>query len=120
MINPQELRIGNIVYAHPDNPNYYQLKSFNEGIGHIADGAMIFLKDAVGVPLSPELLEKLGFEMEEGYYKKGDLSIDAYHAAEDGYVVYKGEELLTTVDAVHELQNLYYWLHFKEELEVNL
>jgi len=75
--------------------------------------------ESVGIPLTPEILEKAGFE-------KGDIGYDNY---EKGYytVMVRGQGItisnrhgyLATIKYLHQLQNLYFALT-GEELPIEL
>jgi len=116
MVKANELRIGNLIYE--------LVQDFNEG-GRFLDGAkeiiivdadiIKFVSENEGcyepIPLTPEILEKCGFEFipEAGYFsyklKNKPQGIDAIKVGNGIYV--------------HQLQNLYFALT-DEELEIKL
>lgn len=118
----EELRIGNLIQA---NGPTMEVKSINEYSvelylhGSEADNWEEDLENCEGIPLSPELLVKCGFEIANdgwgGYLSKkfngGSIRI-SHNKWHNGCWD-------TEVNYVHQLQNLWYALT-NTELEVNL
>jgi hypothetical protein len=113
MIKANELRLGNWVKGN----GYYKI----EFIDHQTDGYE-------PIPLTPEILEKCGFEKSKGYidfnleitnnhllnYSDEELSVFVNSQNEHGY-----EAFITPCKHLHQLQNLYFALT-GSELEINL
>jgi hypothetical protein len=143
MIKASELRVGNWIHAHPNNKDYYKLKHFNEGIGFMEDESMLFFADAVGIPLTTELLEKCGFEkslsedvQERTIYgiqvanntslyfdphkdwMRNDYEVEWYLSHEWNNNHFKND-FLAKPKHLHQLQNLYFALT-GEELQISL
>jgi hypothetical protein len=139
MIEANQLRLGN--YLQWDNA-YYKVKYVGETIGlDISDtngeGATqkfqhnpVYshnINELQPVPLTPELLEKAGFEYERATW--GDKKCIAFFTddvTDKGMYCYLGvwnyiddQKGIGYVKYLHSLQNLYYALT-GEELEVNL
>lgn len=131
MVKISELRIGNIV-----------LFSLEQQVDEIAaietntvrlvqeDEGNISVTDIDGIPLTPEILEKCGFEKTDNsneYWtfwklKNGWHISESHHnepsaGVEIGYC-YWGDDYIR-VDYLHQLQNLYFAL-VKSELEIKL
>lgn len=133
MITANELRIGNYVFEL----EYLKVKSISEtGINADANGVNYPFDMLVGIPLTTEILEKCGFEMEmvdsgfgdideKIFYKNG---VTIFDNTENGggldyatYTRYKdrGYKSGITIHSIHQLQNLYFSLA-GEELTINL
>jgi hypothetical protein len=98
-----ELRIGNWVRYH-HNGGFIDAQIF-----HLTDEDI----NVLPIPLSPEIIEKCGFEDEYGngrYYFDG---LEYY----DGKLWFRTSEI--KIQYLHQFQNLYFALT-GEELEVNL
>lgn len=108
-----ELRIGNwVLPAYEVEFNPIQIDSLFKG----AEPA------CVPIPLTPDILEKAGFDVSFwGYNKAGfPFSIWHYEGKEEMLVQYnKTEEEICYVTYLHELQNLYHAITGKE-LEIDL
>lgn len=112
-MKPQDLRIGNWVYRW-------------NGLTQIRGIDLQELEDEIKakevtyspIPLTPEWLERFGFEnYDYGAWKLGEFLIDQSGGAYPLYI--KGQfdnTLATTIVYVHQLQNLYFALT-GEELE---
>lgn len=130
-IAANELRIGNIFIReiHGSRGIEYDHEFvLNEGwMGRLFSGDIsIALQDLHPIELTPEILEKAGFE----YYKKGcEYSLGDFriiHWNKDGYLLWNYEPMeigenpkMKVFNSVHELQNLFYSLK-GEELPIEL
>lgn len=139
MINSKELRIGNLIYRD-DNMEEFTVGGIDgaevSGTTRISRGALvgriegqsthsdgteicfhcgISLEEAEGIPLTPDILEKCGFERvsgKEGWeWKKGYFTI-----GEVSYYFIEGAGFSRKIDTLHQLQNLYFVL-IGEELK---
>jgi hypothetical protein len=133
MIKANELRIGNILnYTGKGNAAYPSgIVAVNEVL---SDGINLSMGDSTvyefellqPIPLTPEILEKVGFEKDHNtsFFKYPlPLSIAKLSVNPDNGTVWlrKNGNSLNPIDVkyVHQLQNLYFTLS-GEELEVNL
>lgn len=158
MINVNELRIGNIVSTPNPNQKYFRIDGISrngvdewgvESYQHIdvaefmkdqpsyIQGIAIHpltwdCKDLIPIPLTPEILEEIGFEKENINSETGVLLMRKNVAVDKRYIVsiynnkYEflvdcGEfyQRLSRIEFVHQFQNLYYALTGKE-LEIKL
>lgn len=132
-----ELRIGNWVFDDEGKPSRIEAlwsKAWrdndggdSEHFGLSINGEIGWLSPIVtGIPLTPEILEKCGFEKEEdgdgGYYHEllsgnGQLFVEG---DKKGYTdVFLDLNETVRVRYLHQLQNLY-WCLCGEELKVNM
>lgn len=140
-----ELRIGNLVNGTGMNGCYYDGINFivlsvssdsiklapKKSFIHLGQGGfLVHPKNLSGIPLTPEWLERLGFNLDRDHFKTEgrfpiycDFKIWARNVDSDGEwkVNHNGDDL-TYVRYVHQLQNLYYALTgeeliLKEELQ---
>lgn len=113
MINAKELMIGNWVTYHGETDMPCQLDA--QDIFNIATGYMYNDKIHSPIPLTPEVLEKCGFERKTDYavgiglvdyYQVNGFSLNwiDYHKC---WVVFSGVNRIT-IKSLHQLQNLYY------------
>lgn len=126
MIQENELRIGNLITrkSFPDT-----FCTVNWGI--IKDIALSHPNDYISIPLTPEILEKCGFEMYNSCYIKkysyqGELilfSTDTPVAIANNFepncFYYAFNHIQHIIKYTHQLQNLYYLLT-NTELEIKL
>lgn len=124
----QELRIGNWVLKNPPN-DYRKVEQINTD-GWVWLSAAVGpteIKDVLPVPLTPELLEKIGFEKDESdeentwwRLKFGRFTFETDSSVEGKkvYVITFGKEI-DYVTTLHQLQNLFYILT-GNELTINL
>jgi hypothetical protein len=117
-MNASELRIGNLVYGYP-------FRIIN--VGEITKKCVLIKHDETeepfnydeleGIPLTPEILEKAGFQYQadinNGYYELDSFSLDET----DGGFLHNACD--NSVDYLHQLQNLYFALT-GSELEIQL
>lgn len=135
MIQANELRIGNWVYVlykeFPLDQDHYDKKACP--VTRIRSNGFIevailtqhdyHVSKIEGIPLTPEILEKAGFEISDWlrtgvkniYYKEGMGEFLTYEY--DGCCVYQLNKKV--IQYVHQLQNLYFALT-GEELEIDL
>lgn len=121
-ISPEELRIGNLVIAkNIFNGNQMTV----DGIGltvffkgmHVGE----YVKDIEGIDLTPEWLERCGFEYAEGFaddYTKQPITL-YNNPFKKGWTIenlfgHQITEDLLVVEYVHQLQNLFFALTGKE------
>ena len=116
MIKANDLRIGNIVNYHETDTLFSITEISQKGIGvkNDEEETWIELDQFSPIPLTPEILDKVGFEKKEddlGHpfhtLSKEKGSIGGY-SNRDSYCEY-----------LHQLQNNYYW-SIGEELQINL
>lgn len=119
-----ELRIGSLVNDEDGVAMYVGgVYDANESGNYwVVDSAYnaIRLIDITGIPLTPEILEKCGFEID----KTGKLAIlmanqDFMIAIGLKYFWFHSMQLVTKIHYVHQLQNLFFCL-VGEELTINL
>lgn len=130
MIDARELRIGNWVKAGKmiDPIQVYSI-DFNIKDRHLINGSTIPCSDLHPIPLSPEVLLAVGFELkkDDEYYTcyslpngwhicrpNNDISIQAGYKKGSWY--WSAEILDVEIKTLHHLQNLYY-AHTQKELE---
>lgn len=121
MIKATELRIGNYFtreIATSRGMEYDHFFLLNEmWMGKLfGDSPAIALQDLFGIPLSPEILEKAGFERKGEYFEQNCVLIFA-----DGYEQFYhiNNAFHTHIDHVHTLQN-WWQSNTAEELIINL
>jgi hypothetical protein len=132
MIQANELRIGNwVAFTGGKEPRYCKVveiaarklvvKDLGLDLVMNIDSASVLPQ---AIPLTPEILEKAGFEKtkgKEGIYRNGHLQVYMgdgamayiFHSDKVGYC------FLRDLKYLHELQNLYAVI-FSEELTINL
>lgn len=124
MITANDLRLGNLVFNNRINQNmvvtsltHDQLLKSNGVEEWYID--MENERDISPIPLSPEILEKAGFEKTED--KKGECwDLEGFRLWHDGKGFYHiNSETLTHFDYLHHLQNYYHSMCL-EELTINL
>jgi hypothetical protein len=136
MITENELRIGNLVLS-PQGVGYspkgiIKVESiFGDGINHWQDmgaGGRASFTDIQPIPLTPEILEKCGFEFVEDSFGDQDLSrwqytFENYGKSIDIYLTDGSCNLSDRenqqLNYVHQLQNLFFAISGRE-LEVKL
>lgn len=120
MINTNELKrnnwINDTVGNKHENPGYKKVVSISENsINHWQDGKGLFGSlqdvDIDPIPLTPEILEKAGFEK-----MANTLDWSCYNEKIDHFFFHSPDSRIQTV---HQLQNLYFALT-GEELNINL
>lgn len=138
MINANELRIGNWVtdqfydsfktMIQVDSQNDKGINLIIEDDGRYPEIASRWIEpeykyeQLFGIPLTPEILDKCGFEYDLITFNKGECPILLAPKLVNCYTVYinrlfYGE--MVTINHLHQLQNLYHVL-MGEELEINL
>lgn len=116
MINPNELRIGNVVIYHGETDMPCRLDA--EDIFNIATGYMGNDKLHSPMPITTEVLERLGWMKDWcGYSDKNGIS---FSITKYGKFLpcWQDRPFKKEIDHVHHLQNLYFALT-GEELEVS-
>lgn len=79
-------------------------------------------KDFSGIPLTEEMLLKCEYKEINGFYEIGRLTIDL-NRDEHGdfkHSAFIKDSLIDDFNYLHELQNIYYYTHKKQELKINL
>ena len=128
MIQPNELRIGNLVYdsEHTQYPmqvvcvgSDYVYLDFEGNEGDVWE---CDCKEIVPIPLTEELIAKQGWE-KVGYYYTDKNGLEIYET-NDGWHLHIDDDKCQTTIAIlikylHELQNAYF-IATKKELEVKL
>ena len=119
MIAANELRIGNWVKSNnPHDGRFVKFKYFHEDL-HVAffykEAIGAFTKDIVGIPLTPEILEKCGFDRNCILKISQGVNIEWSYGKEvwltkEGEVIYEFEN----TQHLHQLQNLYFALTNEE------
>lgn len=144
MIKANELRIGNYIGTDFDD-KAYQLILIGEGTTMLfyikGDGGYIKDENAEPIPLTPEWLLKLGFEIDRKYcmspddysylirvpnkksrasyfrvyYEKDKTKREIHFGRNKGeFQVYASDMFVVSVESVHQLQNLYFALTGEE------
>lgn len=124
MIDKKDLRDGNYVLT----PVFMEMKQIR-----ISDIHQGFNAECDPILLTKEILLKCGFTKNTVKlplvnwidFRKGNMVINI---SDRGFEVEFGSELFSieerthilTIKYLHELQNIYYWLSGKKELEINL
>lgn len=120
MITANELRIGDYVFEL----EYLKVKSISEtGVNGDANGVNYPFDMLSGIPITPEILEKCGFEYwtldhdctdpKDAYWVHKKLKFSINNLS------WKVQKLNVSVKYLHQLQNLYFSLT-GEELIINL
>lgn len=110
MIEPRELRIGNLLYIQTGATSLCPIEITGLDIYDQFKG---FIPSLQPIPLTEEWLVKFGFEKKRGwddspFYKKND--VDIYIVSDKSFT----NELDVPIKHVHQLQNLYYALTGEE------
>lgn len=111
MINPSELRVGNFVDTVTAYPDYIIVAGIYKGHVCFHDGDMFLPKYVEPLDLTPEWLERFGFDNNkdhEGYYMSGGWICKNYSEGDGGV------HCIAEVRYVHQLQNLYFALTGQE------
>ena len=124
-----ELRIGNLIrfnnYIQPESIVNVNARFFSSFAGGRATSEMNPSEEISnyysGIPLTPEILEKAGFEPAYGYYVIGSDTISICYSQNEGLwaTFILGDNKINNILFVHQLQNLYYALT-SEELNIQL
>lgn len=120
MIQAKELRIGNWIKSNnPHDGRFVKLKYFHEDL-HVVffynEAIGAFVKDIVGIELTPEILKKCGFEFkptgEEVYEQIWKIGAFEIWEHDSGFChdFHHGGD----VNHLHQLQNLYFALTGEE------
>jgi hypothetical protein len=128
MINANELRIGNWI-KHGESPGMHEFPNtlfqvstdlfYDIARGHISEYHL------EPIPLTPELLEKCGFEKRPMAYMrlKSDSFYISVRTKHMTFAISKSDKatwrLMVNIKYLHQLQNLYFALTGKE-LEIDL
>lgn len=108
MINPKELRIGNLVTYNQEDNLPVAIHAILQDELDTGYRKLLSIDKIFPIPITPEWLEKLGI---------GNREFLQYviHKREDGYLIYQGHGCFyVNVKYVHQLQNLYFALTGKE------
>lgn len=84
--------------------------------GYLLGESCAWVKDIVPIPLTPEILEKSGWEKDDRGYCKSCIFLNKDDFG--GWAVGIGEEYIRTIIFVHELQHLLLGLGNNSEMEV--
>lgn len=121
MITANELRIRNWVLraGHPVQVTGIS----NEGVV-LKHGDTFQFEHIQPILLTPEILEKAGFELAgDEYSYNGDSIVDLTFELDNGELTanpfYTGQTVITKIKSLHQLQNLYFALT-GEELKIQL
>ncbi len=113
----QELRIGNylkIIETNQDTEIYLL------GIQHILECEVKGIPSNYSpIPVSPEWLEKLGFENKHIFKIKGNFSMSKHPYRDDIYHLVGYANSIIVIEYVHQLQNLFFALTGEELTEIN-
>jgi hypothetical protein len=117
MIDARELRIGNWVIIKDANKNFDEEYKIPVEANHLSDIESSNYY-AIGIPLTPEILEKAGAIRKYGNtWYLGKLRFELNSTGKIIRFHYSGK--VVYLDYVHQLQNLYWCLSGKE-LEIKL
>lgn len=135
MIKAEELRVGNRVLVNrfeDDDPwetTVEEIEAMHITASLIPrGGTWVKYEDLNPIPLTPEWLERLGFTTDGAGDDNHNEPLwnhpNTSYQFSDGSLVYNGESYddwhdIGSVDYVHQLQNLFYWVT-GEELQINL
>lgn len=121
MIQANELRIGN--WIQDEYGKYWQVQELCQLKGDeltLNNSVGATYRSMSGIPLTPEILEKCGFEYDKHTYSLGSFWLS--EGEHGNWVVWLhglSNGVTTTVQYVHELQNLFYCIK-SSELEIKL
>ena len=129
MIQENELRIGNVIEANTPPMIVQAINKDSVELympGSEADNFEEDLEKCNGIPLTPEILEKCGFEWDIFWQRFADKRGRYYlqEANDSGYNIFNGKwkqqiNWMKSLEYLHQLQNLYFALT-GEELTVKL
>lgn len=123
IITSSELRLGNLLYnihgeIHEVRENTFQLFRYPT-----MNGDPSGLR---GIPLTPEILEKAGFEEYDGnewyrFYRKSEVQILIHREVDSVFAMFNQVKIESSINnlRLHQLQNLYFALT-GEELQIDL
>lgn len=88
--------------------------------GYLLAECCAWVKDIVPIPLTPEILSKNGWELDDAtwIYKKGYIKVFRLLDDKTTYAAYLFGVRLFEFHFIHELQHLLYGLKIKSEMEV--
>ena len=117
MINPNELRVGNKVLVNGRVTEIFSMAPGTDGRTYgfnLFEGGMpeFYDYDAQPILLTPEILDRCNFENGISLYQYSDNS----YGVEIGGFTDQG--INVSIEYLHELQNVYYWLSGGQELEI--
>lgn len=107
-----ELMIGNWV-------KLFSCEDFIEEIGkeyiETTSFRKVSIKDVSGIPLTPEWVERFGFELnKDGVFVLNKFCIEDREAEENRFGSWMNNNYLMEVKFIHQLQNLYFAITGKE------
>lgn len=123
MINPNELRIGNFIQADVNQFDEVINIDGESGVIRVKTGNEFYLTSSFinGIPLTPEWLERCGFEKSYSAYLNGIIYMyegPGYWNNQKGWPVGIRDEvsmrIVRCIEYVHQLQNLYFALTGEE------
>lgn len=119
-LKASELRIGNwLQYTNNHSPTqYFQVESiWGTAVNIVSDIRYSNFGNAEPVPLTPDILEKAGFDVSDGYYRKKIRGLHLFILP--GKDCHIDGENIVFIEHLHQLQNLYFALT-GEELQITL
>lgn len=122
MIQPNELKIGNLVYAGVNFEN----SDITKPLGLVpikVQMGFTSTENLYPIPLTPEILEKAGFKKlsyDFEFWKNSMWRLKQHKLNNEWYLTHCGEEVdCIKIKYLHQLQNLYFALT-GEELNIEL
>ena len=123
MLSANELRIGNYLQGYPlDIP---KIGLYHDGVTKITSYGIMMIESGnitsfLPIPLTPEILEKCGFEWSiyhQAWHKQGFV-FDLSERSVGGFWIHKSrihsEIICPEIKHIHQLQNLYFSLTGEE------
>ena len=113
-----------VVFCNPVDSDSVWIRDIEVGSRYRVLNASLKKKEISNIPLTPEILEKNGWEKDGKWYKlatkRAYLYITKDAKVNDEFLVCVGDDKhnLASVSFVHELQHLLYGLKINSEMEV--
>lgn len=118
-IEPIKVHVGNYVRENPLSSRYGVLKDFY----CVREEDLPYVQFMEGIPITKEWCEKLDFDVDSRIHESGNYDWTAERGCVrikslDGKVTVRVvgggiTSILEHIECVHELQNLYFWLHYQ-------
>lgn len=118
MLEAKDLRQGNYVYFNGKNKKIGSVYFIFDKTVALNQRHDVFydLKYLEPIPLTEEILLRLGFEKElDNFYRKNKICMIEILFHDNGIIVSSQSVCLSSVKYLHDIQNLYYSL-YKQEL----
>lgn len=123
MINPNELRLGNL-FANIEDDSIYKVTKINEdtiegicinNMGWFGEKHFHLIEQVLPIEITEEWLLKFGFQEDDAFYHLNNIWISNFY---EDYYSLDGVDS-SKIKYVHELQNLFFALTHEELTQVS-